>query len=84
MFNQGIRTIGTGLIITAWLFAAIKNPYSRECACIGLGFFVAGSAWPVVERVNGQMLRGVAFAAKGIWKTGVHLFKRNRVSQKED
>jgi hypothetical protein len=83
MNNQAIRTVGTGLIITGWLFAATKDPRSKEYACIGLGLFIAGSAWPVVEKVNGQILRGVGIALKEVWKFIVHLYQRNRITQKE-
>lgn len=54
-----IRTAGVGLIATAWLLAAMKDPLAFKVVAFGLGLLAAGAFWPFVEilyaRVNGYI-----------------------------
>jgi len=54
-----IRTAGVGLIATAWLLAAMKDPLAFKVVAFGLGLLAAGVFWPFVEilyaRLNGHL-----------------------------
>lgn len=54
-----IRTAGIGLIATAWLLAAMKDPLAFKVVAFGLGLLAAGVIWPFAEalyvRLNGYL-----------------------------
>lgn len=84
MINQGIRTIGVGFIISAWFFASAKISLATEFACIGLGFFIAGFAWPLTERMNSGAVQLLKLGATRLWQTVYQMYHRNRQPKEKD